>query len=185
MIATDESNGPNNAYYFKCERVGLYQSYRICLMMNELGAAKAFATCREHIVCGECPAIAMRKEELAAGEAIYFTDYDESFPKMEPPPAKPDKVRIDKSSDSYQRGFRGETVHFSNGLPVGKPKPAPHPRTKPAPQPKSKKPAAPASQEAQLVEILASREATTSSRPMPGETPLQYAKRLRAQREAI
>lgn len=67
-----------NAYHFRCEAVGHCAPYASCLKKIEdrkQGRLETiYATCSAEIGRRDCPAQAMRKEELAKGTAIYYLD---------------------------------------------------------------------------------------------------------------
>lgn len=71
-------DGKRNAYHHQCAIIGNQQAYASCvdkLARRKHGALPAiFSLCSAAIGKKECPAIAMRKEELAKGQAIYFIE---------------------------------------------------------------------------------------------------------------
>jgi hypothetical protein len=74
------SEGGINAYYLDdCAVVGHRPNYAVCL--NKANALKRDGTlhgseCETAIRCKTCKALALRKEELEAGRAIYFVHRD-------------------------------------------------------------------------------------------------------------
>jgi hypothetical protein len=74
----DSANGKTNAYSHCCMTVGHYRSYATCLhLIKERATSKVqtlYPECSAAIGKNRCPSQAMRKEETAAGHAIYFQE---------------------------------------------------------------------------------------------------------------
>lgn len=72
------ADGKNNRYTFACGVIGQRRAYPVCLNLidkkndDRLGAI--YSDCMTSIRRGTCPALKMQKEENAAGHAIYFRD---------------------------------------------------------------------------------------------------------------
>lgn len=71
-------DGKRNAFHHQCSVIGNQQAYASCvdkLARRKHGALPPiFSLCSAAIGKKECQAIAMRKEELAKGQAIYFIE---------------------------------------------------------------------------------------------------------------
>lgn len=192
-----------NDYYLACDKVGQQQKYSICLMMIAMGRdsnfEKSFESCKPFLCDGTCPAMVMRKEEMAKGEAIYFQpsalEAFEAARRLAAESVPDDKpmAKIDKNSLSYQRGFTGQTPSFSTS------------HARPAKMAKGKRPVEPPSEslESMLVTKLSRTEKEVQRaqetkvvapaapyKPakapaltlLPGEKPIDFAKRLREAR---
>ena len=183
-IKLEESSRMNNGKVIHCEKVDKHQKYAICLMNYQVGLPnnfeQSFAECRPHLRCGECPAMKMRKEEIAAGHALYYeqVEGDPFQPKTKPDPS-PKFSKIDKSSYSYLRGRYGpnspqakEALEKESGVVVVQ-----KPKTTVEPKPKKVHDHAPIDLHAELVKKAA------APKPNPGESPIEYLKRLR--KEAV
>lgn len=214
-MSLSESYSMKNDYSFKCEKVNLISKYSLCLMMLSLGREnnweKAFESCRPHIRDGSCPAMRMRKEEVKAGHVIYYEG--SRLEAFEEEMARRKKIeddladarnanRIDKTSESYLRGLRGESTHYVLGENNKKPqntvakKPDIKPDIKPAIKPIKKQLQPAPSLEAELVNILAKKAvvektgvpvviSTQSIKPRPGEKPMDFRKRLLESRSNV
>lgn len=72
----DDSASGNNAYYVACSVVGQHAAYAACLsrltQRKEGRLSVSYAACSSAIGKKDCPAIEMRKQELAAGKAMFF-----------------------------------------------------------------------------------------------------------------
>ena len=72
------ANGKRNAYHNPCEVVGHYRPY--AARLNLCSGTKAehlneiYGECLSHIKKQRCPALAMKQEEKLAGRAIYFVE---------------------------------------------------------------------------------------------------------------
>lgn len=70
------SERPVNAYYLRCEVVEQTTPYAACLdkikLRKEGRLSTSYAACSAAINNGRCPSLAMRKEELKEGRALYF-----------------------------------------------------------------------------------------------------------------
>lgn len=200
-----------NAHKQWCEPNGQFRHYCTCARLVDAYKAGQLdgsdGTCSGAMNNRTCPALPMRAEEIKAGEAIYFTPRAGSVDRPGPA-AGEEGAKIDKRSLSYKNGW------FRAGQALGKekaperPKPAPavkaKPKTdeftpvdyskvvtemaaeeraaKPVEKPAPKAPEKPAAK-------TSSKPATTSapaSKPVPraGESLLEMAKRLRAERAA-
>jgi hypothetical protein len=72
------ADGKRNAYYHNCKVIGGDQNFAVCLNKVEKRKAGAlpaiYADCSAAIGKKACPAIAMRKQELQEGKAIFFLE---------------------------------------------------------------------------------------------------------------
>ena len=77
-LSPEFSMGGINAFSHGCKTVGFTPGYAVCLhkmaAYERDGGLKAYPECEKAIRNKDCPAIAMRKEELVAGKALYFID---------------------------------------------------------------------------------------------------------------
>lgn len=175
------SNSAFNNYFFKCEKVDMLQSYRVCLTMVAMAedgkADRAFKNCREHLSCGDCPAQAMNKEEIKKGEKIYFKLYTPPGKETVDKSLQANSSKIDKSSISYRRGRNGFTATDAKSQR----------ELKEAKQAKEIQKKAEINVEIKVekktVKKTQTRANTGSSiKPLPGEKPAEFAKRLRQSR---
>ena len=115
------ADGKRNAYHIRCNVVGHCRPYAACLNLcasrKEGRLDVMYAECSAAIGKKECPALAMRKEEVKAGKAIYFEERKlsviESFvhkarkwvvgvtSKPEPSESKPRRKSVVIDSGSY------------------------------------------------------------------------------------
>lgn len=70
--ASASADARRNAYYYPCDIVGQRRSFAVCIAKVEK------RVCNDEVCSGaikrkQCPAIAMREEEVLKGKAIYFT----------------------------------------------------------------------------------------------------------------
>ena len=74
----DSANGKTNAYSHCCMSVGHFRNYAVCLHLikeRENGRLSTmYSDCSVSIGKKNCPALSMRKAEVAAGHAIYFQE---------------------------------------------------------------------------------------------------------------
>lgn len=191
--------GKNKFYHF-CEVTGKNEHYGICLHIKgalERGQKLQLTDCVHAIACDNCPAQALRREEIAADRALY---YIETVTIEEPKerPEKAENTKIDKSSPSYLRGRYGENWHQHYDGPAGKyeneetkgfkpPPKTPTPKVtkaaKAKPEPKTDPKAIKQHNTGDLVEQLVEEQkakpksTVPSIKPLPGETPLAFARR--------
>lgn len=201
------SAGPDNAYYLRhCAEIERGPAYTACLArLNDIDAGRSnerTAQCEKAVRENRCVAKGMREQEQLAGAALfYFPRLNKPFlpaavagdfgvlitnltdpaliPKNHQPkptgahftPTAPAKTLDDRLTDATTNGFAeaisAAVAEAADTSPAPAPKPVPAPT--PAPKPT---PAAPAPV-----------QAAKPARPpmLPGETPLQYARRLAAQ----
>jgi len=184
-LKMSDSLAGHNAYEVICSSAGITQKYSLCLMQMSLGKATNYASikskCQGPLQCGDCPAMAMRRDEMEAGKPIYYEadgyeDYVKARAAQEAERlADQTKVgAVDKKSIGYIRGRFGTDA-------ASKAKPKPKPKPKPAPRPDPT-----ASPQAQLVEKLANKERTKIVlKPMPGEKPMAFQQRLKEARSSL
>lgn len=69
--------GKKNAFHHRCAKVGHSRAYAACLWILDRAAARElnsnYSTCSAAISDRGCPALSMRQEEELKGQAIYFT----------------------------------------------------------------------------------------------------------------
>lgn len=119
IISTDRSAGGINKYCHYCDVNCKQTLYAICLHTIdyiERGNSTDWDRCEDAIRTNNCPAQAMRKEELDAGQALYFSEWILKQPEPENPQPKV-LPKIDKSSLSYKRGWNA--VGTGNSKIVG------------------------------------------------------------------
>lgn len=116
-------DGKRNAFHHRCNAVGHSRPYAVCLNLcakRKKGAlSTSYSECSAIIGKKECPALRMRKEEIAAGYAIYFIEritVSQGFVErakefvgrvvsavVPAAPAKPNPVTLKKSSSIIDR----------------------------------------------------------------------------------
>jgi glutaredoxin 2 len=110
-IPVVDSMRGDNTHYIGCDVRGARQNYAVCLHRNKAFEedrldSKSCVDCQRAIVGKYCPALALRKEEEAAGKALYYvpripvkavtTSTDSSLLRS----------NVDKNSESYKRGYQ-------------------------------------------------------------------------------
>lgn len=109
-LPPEASRAGRNRYYHQCEPVGSSRHYGVCLFTLEAferGQKLNETPCVEAMRNGTCPALAMRKQERDAGQALYFKAPDPAK-AVDPKAAQRERSAIDTKHPSYQRGFAGE-----------------------------------------------------------------------------
>lgn len=112
----DSANGKTNAYSHYCGSVMHSKNYAVCLhLIEERKQGRLnpqYADCSASIGKKVCPAIAMRKQEVEAGKALFFTEriknlgesfmdsVGELFTKMATPLVKTPKSPVTKINDN-------------------------------------------------------------------------------------
>ena len=166
MRALSESAGGKNAYSFDCDPTNTRATYAICL--NLLGAIVkkridgGFADCRECISAKTCPALSMRKREVIEKQALYFKEYGATNVPARPRKQSEKVARVNTSCDSYRRGRYGPSITGKSQSVLTKKKEQDFIQMNPE----------------QIVNDLS----LDSERPQPGESPKDYAIRLKKQR---
>ncbi len=130
------SRAGKNRYYHQCDAVGSSRHYGICLFTIEAyerGQELMETPCVEAMKSGTCPAMKMRDEERAAGEALYFKEPDPEK-AVSPAAAKQERNAVSKNHPSYQRGYSGAVWGGEESKSKAKAKPAPKSTPKPAPK---------------------------------------------------
>lgn len=78
IAASESANGKRNAYHTDCSCVGHRRPYAACLSLIDRRAHgrldTMYSDCSGHIGQKRCPALSMRKQELAEGKAIFFVE---------------------------------------------------------------------------------------------------------------
>ena len=111
----DSANGKTNAFSHYCGSVMHSKNYAVCLhLIEERKAGRLspqYADCSVSIGKKNCPALAMRKQEIEAGKALFFREriknlgesfmdsVGELFTKMATPLVKTVKSPVTKSND--------------------------------------------------------------------------------------
>lgn len=183
-LSPEASMRGDNTHIVKCSGVGQHRHYAVCLhflhqketeQLNE----GIFMDCQHALRHEKCDAVGMRDEELAAGKALYY-DKRPPVKVVKTMAVNPPRIRVDKTSDSYKRGWNQVGGKKSRDIDVNAPKPM-----KPfAPKPK------PVDEDvivemnaAAIVNTIQKEEKkapkTAHPSPEPGESPLEYAKRLK------
>ena len=121
----EKSYGGDNTAFVSCAVYNASRHYAVCLRIitrKEEGSPHTWEPdCNRAIACRECPALAMRDEEEAAGHALYYTPRDTSHLGQ--------TTIFDKS---YQRGWGSVDKIKRN-----QPKEAPVAKSAPKRKPKS------------------------------------------------
>lgn len=80
---SDSANGKTNAHSHYCDVVMHSKNYAVCLhLIDERKSGRLetlYADCSVAIGKKRCPALAMRKQEVEAGHAIYFKERIKTF----------------------------------------------------------------------------------------------------------
>lgn len=76
LTIEDSADPKTNAFYHRCETLGQSKAYAVCLHLirqREKGPlGELYSECCTAIRKTNCPAIAMRDREIAAGKPLYF-----------------------------------------------------------------------------------------------------------------
>ncbi len=172
MTDLNQSARPDNAYYLPCDVLGARVNYSLCLhkiaTRTEQGRLKlAWADCDAAIGGRSCLALQMKCEEEDAGKALYYTARGEQAPSVSHRP--PNSVPLVRHAPSQ----RVASEPTSTPAP---PRPAPEPSFKGLDfaqvvntMMEDRPLAEPAVEERPLVESM-----------QPGETPLAFARRIKA-----
>lgn len=107
-LTPDFSERGDNTHLVRCETYNGMRHYAVCLRINKLverGEARPVDTdCQRTIRCQECPAAKMRKEELAAGEALYYTRREDNPLFKDLPASKSIDVLSVSSQVGWEKG---------------------------------------------------------------------------------
>lgn len=104
MTDLDKSKGGSNKYFMWCDEMEQKRAYGSCLCVKDayeagrLPAEDAGNSCSQAMARGNCVAVTMRNEEIAAGKSLYFT---EGRPKLERLGSTGDM----SGDENYQRGW--------------------------------------------------------------------------------
>lgn len=180
--ATLSKDGARNAYFLHCRLHGQQRPYAVCLHHADRVAAgktsQLYTDCDRAIDSGTCQALGMHREELEKGQPIYFIER-----QKQPLSAPADSMTI--TTTEYTES--GE-VELRKHVLVALPNPAPR-----APVEGGYAAAINAALKEQREEIAqVSPAAAAPATPvvatpkppaLPGESPLAYARRIKALQE--
>lgn len=82
------ADGRRNSYSRRCDVLGQVMNYAACLWRQEvlskpdIRTPADWAPCSDAARCGRCHAVEMRKEEVLKGYAIYLNDREEKQPRQ-------------------------------------------------------------------------------------------------------
>ena len=203
VYPVDASMSGKNTFYLYCDQRGCKQNYGVCRFFIEKKKsgklpANSFSDCSAAYDKNLCPAKVLHQEEIDAGRALYYA------PRAEPVKIVTDKVvvekktSIDRNSASYKRGWSRLDGIPSKSKAEKKPEVAKPPAEpdktdferlvsdlskedkikREGPKPlavKAEKSEKPVKEEA--VDGIPSKERIL---PLPGETPLEFARRRMA-----
>ena len=183
VYPVEMSKGGVNSHYHFCDMRGGQQSYAVCL--NIISAIEEdrikpdqFIDCQRACLHGNCNAKVMRAEEVAAGHALYFKPRTNLNPANARPAveAQDHALRVakyDRADPSYSRGWAAGGGDKPTNKVVNKPV------SRPAPPPAKPKDSYVTESMADLVNVIAAEKPTSKEplRPLPGETPLAFARR--------
>ncbi len=159
--AAASADAKRNAYYVSCKCVGHSRPYAACLHLIDLrktGRLEVlYADCSGHIGQKRCPALSMRKEELANNKAIYFVE----------------RIKSDMTFVNRAKAALATTVNAVREV-VASPKALPQPVVTDYA----------AAINAALKEKSESASTPVVSKPNPGESLLEAARRLLKQKAA-
>lgn len=109
ILPPDASRSGVNTVYVPCAIRNARQHYGVCLNIikanNEDRLSESCKDCARAILHGNCPSDKMRQEELKAGKALYFVPRVERVAKTSNDDGVTTAVNVDRSSESYQRGW--------------------------------------------------------------------------------
>ncbi len=186
-LPPEASCSGKNTVYKWCRPLDRFANYGVCLHTlnaHEAGrlSEELFGECMACINSGNCHAVTMRQEERDAGQALYFVERVERVPVARPRrDVALSSVRVDTSSESYQRGRQGHS-----------PKPK---APSPAPDKLTLQQVEQQTSLSSLVEEIAQEtkpkpaksttpakapSPTPAIKPEPGESPLAFARRRAA-----
>lgn len=177
------SGSPSNAHYLAgCHIVQHRPAYCSCLAKIEArqhgSLDNMFAGCSQAIVQKTCPALSMKQEEELAGKAIYFISREKlrAFTEQQSGLVSPEHSQPDTTpkpipsapkrpaSSIFPTGGDGYAAAINAGLA----------------ELNSRTPA-PASEPAQPKQVVS----LPSLKPNPGESMIDFARRMAAQRAAV
>jgi len=185
-IPVGMSAGGDNSHYVNCDVLGQKKAYAACLHIRVLFDEVQHADKHPYFECfnairrGVCPALAMRRQELEAEEALFY----------KPRPKSPvSVVKFNKQDSSYARGWNSVGAKLDHpkldDLPTlrGVSKPAPIQRSKVTGE--TKKPEKPAIMEmdysAVVNEMMADSKEEPKSEPkrsVTGNSLLDIARKM-------
>lgn len=198
LYPVEKSMSGKNAFYHFCDVLGNQQSYAVCMhtikaIEEDRVKSDQFVDCQRACTHDTCPAKAMRAEERAAGHALYYKERT----NLNPVNTRPEKEaqanalivssgKYDMNNPSYARGWAqvGQKLGKEDGGKTITHKPA----FKNPPLAPAKKSGYVEEGMADLVNVLMkdqpkkaeSPSPATTIKPMPGETPIEFAKRRAA-----
>lgn len=207
IYPVESSKSGKNAFYHHCDHRGQSASYAVCLHTLDAideGRIKEdqFTDCQAACKTGMCEARRMRRKELDAGHALYFKERTNINPanKRSEKEAQEQALcassgKYDLTNPSFARGWNqvGSTKSSEPSIPKQPRKPVSVAVPKPV-----EKPSGYIEQDfAKLVNTVASEKPTEKpavlvepevtptkpvfdDKPLPGETPLQFARRRAA-----
>ena len=200
----EASGWGKNSYYHHCDIHGWQVNFAVCVTLlkrAEEGNTSSLGTythCIDKIKRGECPAVKMRQQEIEAGEALYYlprlkVKQSAHAPRMKRYESSSSmNTSTQKRLDTFERKLRGEEVQsYQPAAPKLKPK-----KSAPADQPlvmdmgqmvndmmkESSKPSPKLVTDDKKSESV---QITTKIERLPGETPLQFARRKAQMKETV
>lgn len=197
----DASMSGMNSHYMFCDVRGQQVSYAVCrhtlrLIQEERLNNTTCVECQRAHVHDECIAKKMYAEELAAGHALYFKPRSRAIThgetvKREDSSQVRSTGKYDMTNPSFARGW---AMAGGERKPVA---PAAETKRRPAP-PKPEKPKSGFVEQdmAAIVNVIAAEQPkpaekpaapspASSIKPMPGETPIEFARRRAAMLKEI
>ena len=202
------ADGRRNSYSRRCDVLGQVMNYAACLWRQEvlskpdIRTPADWAPCSDAARCGRCHAVEMRKEEVLKGYAIYLNDREEKQPRQ----AIGSSGRSWVMPELERKDHTVRSAPAS--APAPQPRPAPVARPAPSARPASvieamgsasgyadalnamtptATAAAPPEPKVTTAPPLPSPPKVQPAAPLlskidmlPGESPLAYARRLRA-----
>ncbi|SUE95833.1 Uncharacterised protein [Ectopseudomonas mendocina] len=199
LYPVEKSMSGKNAFYHFCDVRGNQQSYAVCMhtvkaIEENRVKSDQFIECQRACTHDTCPAKAMRAEERAAGHALYYKERIDVNPANTRSEAEAQanaltvsSGKYDMNNPSYARGWAQVGYKLGKDDPSKPIKHKPAFKNPPAPSP-AKKSGYVEEGMADLVNELMkdqpkkaqSPSPTTAIKPMPGETPIEFAKRRAA-----
>lgn len=201
------ADGKLNAYSHRCDVVSQMMNYAACLWRINVLSDPSIRTPADWAGCTEakrtcrCPAANMREEEVLKGHSIYFRSREEVRKTWMPTsvwtPSKPTASKFDAiAQGGIKRGeirpmvatgkgksmfdAMGEGTDYAAAINAAASDPTPAPAA-----PKTVEPAVKVEPKPSAPKPAPSGELLLKSLPMePGESPLAYARRLAAARQA-
>lgn len=186
----DHSKRGDNAHYLYCDTYAGRPGYATCLNVidkEQRGNNRLRPECGRAMSNGECPAFAMRKQEEAAGHALYYVPRSTTVAVDRPMVAPRSTRAVDKNSDSYKRGWNkvadslyGGRNRYDDYEPRKRPAETPYPKTqKSRPAPVYKTTPAPVKKSTDVLSKASGGYADAITTAAKGQSLIERARNMR------